>query len=755
MKHKALVLIEGAIFAMILLVAASIPLIFLNLTTEFYEIPKLAFLVISTVILLGLWMLSWVLKGKVIITRTPLDIPLLIFAFVVLISTFFSETRYISIYGNLPRVHGSAVSWITYILLFFITVSHLKKASQITTLLYVLCVSASAVSIVTLLSYFNVFLPLDFARSINFTPTGSPFSTTALLVLLTPVPFLSLIGSSKLFPTPIAIFIAGLFGATVVLTGSTAGVIALVISLALSFFIANPHQIIKRLVLILVPLAFTAMFFILTYAPIPGNPLKAMQTAFPKEVQLPFEISWKVATGVLRDAPFIGTGPGTFLFNFTNFKPPEFNRLRFWNFSFDTAYNEFLQIVATLGIAGFIALLILCIVIVMNSRKVLFLHPHDSAGGSQQLESTLAVSSLLIIVLLSIHATTLVSLVISVLVLAAFMASQKAVRENLVEFSLSQKSASENKQFDLLPAIFFVLFLIFASFIMLNTFNTIAADYYHRQALSLASENGSLTYKHLQTAESLNPYADLYRIDLAQTNFALANAIAVQKSPSQTLPQGSMTDQDKNTIQTLLAQAINEGKAAAALNPRSARNWEVLGSIYRNISGVAENSSAFALDAYGRAIQQDPLNPSLRLSVGGIYYSAKNYDLAVRFFSDAVSLKPDYANAYYNLAIALREKGDLQNAKVVAEQMLSFLQKDTADYKTAAALLEDLNSRIASGGGTTTGQPAPAGQTNSALTNTGLSGVNVNLNNPPKAATPAAIRNDSKGTFPQTTPSPR
>src|SRR6266568_262132 len=130
----------------------------------------------------------------------------------------------------------------------------------------------------------------------------------------------------------------------------------------------------------------------------------------------------------------------------------------------------------------------------------------------------------------------------------------------------------------------------------------------------------------------------------------------------------------------------------------SGSSWiEVLASIYQNITGVAKNALAFSLDAYGRAIQLDPLNPLLRVNVGGIYYAAKNYDLAIRFFTDAANLKPDYTNAYFNLAIALRQKGDLQNAKLVADQTVSLLQKDTTspDYKTAVKLQSDIKADIA------------------------------------------------------------
>jgi tetratricopeptide (TPR) repeat protein len=346
-------------------------------------------------------------------------------------------------------------------------------------------------------------------------------------------------------------------------------------------------------------------------------------------------------------------------------------------------------------------------------------------------------------------------------IFALLMMSQREIREKVMELALGiRATTSDNKQFDLFPVILFVVFLIGAVPAFIKLVGVVSADYWHRQALAQVSKSGTLTYQYLQRAESLNPQVDLYRVDMAQTNFALANAIAAQKGPTQDNPQGSLTDQDKRTIQTLLSQAINEGRAAVLLNPRSTRNWAVLAAIYRNISGVANNALAFSLDAYGRAIQRDPLNPVLRLNVGGIYYTAQNYDQAVRFFSDAINLKPDYANAYYNLAIALRDKNDLQNAKTVAAQTLVVLQNqkatDTPDYKVAQALVKEIDDKLANAAAATQAQTATADQTDSALGKEDVTGVNVSgLNTPPQAVvTPAPVKANPNARIPQPTATP-
>ncbi|HZE87011.1 MAG TPA: O-antigen ligase family protein [Methylomirabilota bacterium] len=761
MRNHISTYIDNAIILLLFVVAGVTPLFFLNQMTEFYEMPKLVFLVVTTVLILGLWIFSWILKGKVIISRTPLDIPLLILLAGVIVSTFFSASKYTAMYGDFPKVHGSAVAWVTYILLYFVTVSNLRRLAQVKTFLYVLYVSATVVAFVTLLSFFNIFLPFDFAKGINFTPTGSSFSTIAFLLLLLPLPLLSLTTPNKYFPVPFAMALATLFGVTVVLTGSMPSLIALLVAFALSLFVVKPHKAKKTLALLVVPVILTTLVLVFAYVPFAGNKLQQMEANFPKEIQLPFAVSWKISASAFRDAPFIGTGPSSYLFNFTSYKPLEFNVLKYWNFSFDTAYNEFLQVLGTLGLIGVVGLVLVCLITFTTSWKNLFVADQEAhQDDTNVLVPALAVSGLLSIVLFAIHATTLVSIIVTFFILAALMASRKSDQHKVIELSMGLKaSTSDNKHFDLFPVIIFVVFLVLAVPVLFRTFNVVAADYYHRLALSQANKSGTLTYQYLQKAESLNPQIDLYRVDMAQTNFALANAIVAAK----TQQKKNLTDQEKQTVQTLLSQSINEGRISVALNPRSARNWEVLASIYRNIAGVAQNALAFSISSYGQAIQRDPLNPTLRMSVGGIYYAAKNYDLAVRFFTDAANLKPDYANAYYNLAIAYREKGDLQSALVVVNQTVSLLQQNNPngpDYKVATKLLSDLKAKVAAGQSAQQAQegqnqPAPASQTNSALQNSNVSNVNVsNLSNPPSVTPAPAVKKNPSSVLPQPTVAP-
>src|SRR3954462_9778353 len=98
MRNQITAFLNIAIFGIVVAVAALIPLLFSNLTTEFFETPKIILLVAAVLVLLTLWGVSWVVEGKVVITRTPLDLPLLLILAIILLSTFFSATRAVAIF---------------------------------------------------------------------------------------------------------------------------------------------------------------------------------------------------------------------------------------------------------------------------------------------------------------------------------------------------------------------------------------------------------------------------------------------------------------------------------------------------------------------------------------------------------------------------------------------------------------------------------------------------------------------------------
>lgn len=745
-------LINRTISWIIIVVAAVTPLLFLNQTSEFFETPKIILLIGSVLVLLTLWSLSWIIQGRVQITKTPLDLPLLLLLLVVIISTVFSETRFASIYGNFPRIHGSAATWISYILFYFVVVSNIKSPAQVRNIFYAIGGSTLIVLLITIASYFGIYLPFDFAKHAAFTPTGSSFSTAALATLLLPFSLVSIIHPNKLIPRALGVVFATLSLLTIVLIGGLSVLVIALIASGLVLFFSKQAAITRALPLLLIPAVISGIFLVGGLVKSDKNYLYTKQSTFAREIQLPFNFSWKVSASAFRDDPFKGTGPSTYLFNFTNYKPAEINvakvsSVNLWNLRFDTAYNEYLQVLGTLGILGFLAFGFFSLIVIVLAWNGLT-KKNTSTTLSENFVPAVSISALASLGLMAIHVTTPVTIVATIFMLAFLMGAHKSISGKVEELFLGIKASKltgiNNDASMVLSVVLFIpiiLFVIFASFFLVGA---VRADLHHRKALTLPVSDGVGIYNNMREATVLNNRIDTYHNDLAQVNFALANSIAASKGPTEASPSGSLTDTDKANIQQFLSQSIAESRIATAITPRSAMNWEILASIYRQISGVAQNALQFSLDAYGRAIQQDPLNPQLRLNVGGVYYSVKNYDLAIRFFTDAINLKPDFANAYYNLSVALADKGDFASAIASTERLISLVDPKSQDHEVATKLLQQLKDIQATASGTqaegASGQVPPAAAQNSPLQKQGLPDV-VNIDSPREnVATPEAVK---------------
>src|SRR6185369_14227987 len=169
-----------------------------------------------------------------------------------------------------------------------------------------------------------------------------------------------------------------------------------------------------------------------------------------------------------------------------------------------------------------------------------------------------------------------------------------------------------------------------------------------------------------------------------QVSILVANAVAQKKD---------LTDDDRKTITQLVQSAIEQGKAAVALNPSRSTNWDVLSQIYRAVMPLAKGADQFAIQAESQAIALDPYNPNLRISLGAIYYAQGDFDNAIKLYESAIAAKSDFPNAYYNLAFAYVGKNDLGKAETAMSQVLSLVDKNSKDYEVAKKALEDIQSK--------------------------------------------------------------
>jgi len=204
--------------------------------------------------------------------------------------------------------------------------------------------------------------------------------------------------------------------------------------------------------------------------------------------------------------------------------------------------------------------------------------------------------------------------------------------------------------------------------------------------LSANSQNINASYDYQVKAIAVNPTRSYYHRLYANTNLILAQALSTKQE---------LTDQEKTAAQNLLAQALRNIKFATEnLNPLESANWVARAQLYRFLMPIAKDADQFAIQAYNTAIQLDPTNPILRVELGGIYYGKEDYLSAGNLFKQAANLKPDYANARYNLAHALAKLKAYTDAKAEFELVQSLVEKDSNDYKLVATDLEAVTKEL-------------------------------------------------------------
>jgi len=134
-------------------------------------------------------------------------------------------------------------------------------------------------------------------------------------------------------------------------------------------------------------------------------------------------------------------------------------------------------------------------------------------------------------------------------------------------------------------------------------------------------------------------------------------------------------------------------KTTVVLNPLRAANWELLGTTYSTNIPLAQGADAFAVQSLRQAVVLDPINPALRIALGGIYYGQGDFENAVRVYELAVTTKPDLTNTHYNLAFAYGGKKDYDNTVQQMTLVLSLVDRTSPDYEVAKKALTELQNK--------------------------------------------------------------
>ncbi|MDO8609388.1 MAG: hypothetical protein Q7R95_02485, partial [bacterium] len=405
----------------------------------------------------------------------------------------------------------------------------------------------------------------------------------------------------------------------------------------------------------------------------------------------PFNISWFAAVEILKTplTALFGVGVNNFSSLFTLVKNAAYNQTSLWQINaFNVSASSVLHIISETGVLGGATIIL---IIINMIKKLLSIRKLNKNEQIPYVPFTIT-TFLFILAFITLPPSFMLFFVFFY-ILAEISNDSKLV------------NTEPKKSFEIggiLPLylgslILSLVFIVSGGYLLGKSY---LAEYYFKQSLDGFTQNNVKTvYDNQRSAIIINPYIERFHTNFAQTNLLIANNIASKATPKDQStnnqdtkqPNSQLSEQDRQTITQAIQTSIAEAKAAVSLNQQNASNWENLAVIYRNVINVAQGADSWTISAYQRAIVLDPQNPMYRLSLGGVYYSLKDYSNAQNLFNQSVGLKPDWANGSYNLAWASFQKGDYQLAVNAMQNAINLLDPKTSkeDITRAQKELEE------------------------------------------------------------------
>lgn len=705
-KASAVSLLEKLIGGLSVVFFFIFPLFFLTNVSEFNEYPKLILLITTAGLMLILWMVKSILVKRFVIARTPFDLVLLFMVIVFAVSTYFSVSPNVSLFGQFNSWHWTLVEMLALVGLFYAVVSNVQGVGQVRVLLMSIFSSAFVASLVSIIVYFNVLDGKQLPAYLNF-----------LQVLA--VDGFSTVGNTV---STLVLFLVGAFIGFFLIRSAMA-----------SWRLGQRFALVTVSVMSL-PIIFGLVLWLAVY--IPGLPGRSLPIT-----QLDFSATWRIASSAIRDYPLWGTGPSTYSAAYNAYRPASINQTDYWNVVFDRGGNEYMSWMTTLGIVGVIALLGLLVQVVRTSRVVLL---PTSAGHEKTTDSAVAellayrspvvLGVLGILLVFFFTPSTVFTVGLMFMLLVVWMLIEKHQPGGLVDDVVLSLAAIKARLFladgkmsaidnqdqhggQIMPWLVGVPTFVIVAVSMFYLVQDVRSNVAYAQSVRALNANSPAQeiYDAQGSAINLSPRRDAYHRAYAQTNITLAGVIATQRGES-------ITDGERNDVVTLIQQAIREIRIITeVLDPASALNWQVRGNVYQNLLGVATGADQWALEAYQNAIRLAPLDPRLRVNIGSLYLTLAvsapatdgtqgdapaadapqvpatkqaNLVQAEGAFLDAIRLKPDYANAHFNLAAVYKEAQRYDLAKTELESTLRLLDPSSADYQTAQTELDQVTPLV-------------------------------------------------------------
>ncbi len=669
--------LDNAIYGIIAAIFFLCPIFFTGLVSQGVGFEKMA--LFYFLVLLGsvIWVTKGVFKGELNIKRTPLDLPILAVLALFIISTILSISQKDSMMGAYGSPVKGLIASFIFVLFYYLVVNNIDT-KRVKLYFWSVVSSTFLLAAYSFLQLRGIFiLPFPFSKNISFNPIGSLSGLTMTLAILLPLLTVAASQLEKIFPNlnkaMIVVFkslaLIGILLALTILAMLNVFTFWLVVIVSsvvvLIFFMAKIIPINTGNLFIPLAVFFASIIFFVI-----GN-FSLFQMNLPTEISLSRGASWDIAKASLKDNPIFGSGPSTFYYDFSKYKSIDFNASPLWNVRFDSASGSIFELLATTGVLGTLALIVLVLIVFSLSFLTLIKTKNKELNPMML---GLFASFISMIILSTMFAQNNSLIILNVILAILTIATALTIYpEKFQNINLSFRAAPKYAL-----ALAAISLTVFAGVVVLFTMGlkTYMADMHAKNALLASDANVKIA--ELEKAVSLAPYQDKYFLSLANSYIAQANKAVVDSK-------------DANDINLKLKASIDNGKKAVEISKNSASNNEALALIYENASFYTRGALDWAEDLYKNITNLEPTNPTpyMRIALVNMARANKETDEgekkfyineALSYYDKAIAKKADLAAAHYGKAVA-NEKLNNIDQSIDDMRKVTLIAGNNIDYQ--------------------------------------------------------------------------
>ena len=360
------------------------------------------------------------------------------------------------------------------------------------------------------------------------------------------------------------------------------------------------------------------------------------------EIRPSFMTTMEIARNTLRTSPVFGSGPNTFIKEWSSYKPNDIVSTAFWNTDFPNGVGLLPTFLVTTGVMGTLSWLVFLGFLVYLGFKSIFVKTEDSE--SRYYIVTSFFTALLLWIVNFVYVPSTAIFVLSFFFTGLFFASIYSA--GIIPVA--------SKRFNVNPRIGFVSSLIMVTSLVgvvslgYGLFkNSLSLWYFQKSSYALNTANDTKLSEEYMLKAIVTVPNDVYYRSLSEIQLVKLNEVLAQ-DPAKVKQE----DVQKQFSDGLLA-AITSGVSAKDRDPSNYLNWVSLGRIYDavsvpqlNITGSYESAQI----AYIEALRLNPKNPGILMLLARMAVNRNDLNQARNYVQQAIQIKNNYLDAYFLLS---------------------------------------------------------------------------------------------------------